>query len=102
MLIIDAKYHRRPLQQYYGVESLISPDLYQIFTYVKNRDAMFGDAQRRVSGLLLYAKTAHGLQPSGSYVMSGNEIGVRTLDLNQPFREITSQLDSIAASYFEH
>ena len=32
--------------------------------------------------------------------MSGNQISVRTLDLNQPFETIRSQLDGIAEAHF--
>ena len=47
-------------------------NLYQIFTYVKNKDAEFGDEPHRVSGMLLYAATDKAIQPDNSYRMSGN------------------------------
>ncbi len=34
------------------------------------------------------------------YQMSGNQIDVRTLDLNLPFDEIASQLNTIAKTHF--
>lgn len=46
--------------------------------------------------MLLYAKTNESIQPDSDYVMSGNKISVKTLDLNQEFGEIQKQLDDIA------
>lgn len=69
--------------------------MYQIFTYVKNRDYEFSDKEHKVSGMLLYAKTEEEIQPNNVYQMHGNQISVRTLDLNLPFTEIAGQLNSI-------
>ena len=38
-LIIDTKYYSRTTQQRYGIHTLHSGNLYQIFTYVKNKEA---------------------------------------------------------------
>lgn len=97
-LIIDAKYYEHSLQNYYGIQKLHSGNLYQIFTYVKNKDAEL-EAEgipHEVSGMLLYAKTDEETQPEGEFAMSGNKISVVTLDLNQDFSSIASALDSIA------
>lgn len=77
-----------------------STNLYQIFTYVKNREYQFGDTDNIVSGMLLYAKTDAVIQPDNIYQMHGNQISVRTLDLNLPFAEIAAQMDRIAESHF--
>lgn len=100
VLIIDAKYYGSTTQTQYGVHTLHSSNLYQIFTYVKNKDGEFGDKLHEVSGMLLYAQTDEATQPNHVYHMSGNKITVRTLNLNLPFREITAQLDSIVAEHF--
>lgn len=99
-LIIDAKYYAHNMQTQYNVHTLHSGNLYQIFTYVKNKDAEYGDAPHEVSGMLLYAKTDEQIQPDHVYHMSGNKISVRTLDLNCDFAEIAEQLDSIALLHF--
>ena len=88
-------------QNQYSVNTIHSGNLYQIFTYVKNKDAAFGDQPHTVSGMLLYAQTDEIVQPNHVYHMSGNKITVRTLDLNQPFSQIAAQLDSIVVSHFE-
>lgn len=100
-LIIDAKYYGHTIQSQYGVNTLHSGNLYQIFTYVKNKDAEYGDQPHTVSGMLLYAQTDEVVQPNHVYHMSGNKITVRTLDLNLPFSDIAKQLDGIVATHFE-
>ena len=101
ILIIDAKYYKRTVQTYHDVQKLHSANLYQIFTYVKNQEAACGDKPHRVSGMLLYARTEEEIQPDHTYQMSGNQIGVHTLDLNRPFAEIAEQLNQIAQEYFQ-
>ena len=100
VLIIDAKYYTHTLQTYYGSQSVHSANLYQIFTYVKNKDAEFGNAPHCVAGMLLYAKTEEDSQPDVSFPMHGNTISVKTLDLNQDFAVITAQLNAIADDFF--
>ena len=77
-----------------------SGNLNQIFTYVKNKEAELKDQPHEVSGMLLYAKTDEEIHPNGSYLMSGNRITVKTLDLNCGFEQITDQLDAIIDSVF--
>lgn len=101
VLIIDAKYYARTTQEQYSVHTLHSNNLYQIFTYVKNKDAEFGKAPHTVSGLLLYARTDEAIQPDNVYQMSGNKISVRTLDLNRNFSEIAAQLNRIVQEHFQ-
>lgn len=99
VLIVDAKYYAHTTQTNYGVHKLHSENLYQIFTYVKNKDAEFGDQPHKVSGMLLYAATDEDIQPDYSYQMSGNKISVKTLDLNRDFSEIVAQLNAIVDDY---
>ena len=80
--------------------TLHSANLYQIFTYVKNKEYELREKDHTVSGMLLYAKTDEEIYPNNVYQMSGNQITVRTLDLNLPFTEIAEQLDTIAKLHF--
>lgn len=96
-LIIDAKYYGRTMQTQYDVHTLHSNNLYQIFTYVKNKAAAGGE----VSGMLLYAKTDEAVLPNNSYMMSGNKISVKTLDLDCEFSEIATQLNTIADDFMK-
>lgn len=94
-LIIDAKYYSHTTQVQYDVHTLHSNNLYQIFTYVKNKAAQGGE----VSGMLLYARTDENVQPNQSFMMSGNSISVKTLDLDCDFTEISAQLNEIAERF---
>lgn len=96
-LVIDAKYYSHTTQKQYDVNTLHSGNLYQIYTYVKNLDT---DKSGKVSGMLLYAKTDEMLLPNNNYRMGGNEISVKTLDLDCDFLEIRRQLDGIVSSCF--
>lgn len=94
-LIIDTKYYEHTMQinSLYNSRTLHSHNMYQIFTYVKNMDvARTGD----VSGVLLYAKTDEEIVPDNDYIISGNRISVKTLDLNTDFSHIAAQLNAIA------
>ena len=98
VLIIDAKYYTSTMQTYYEKKTVKSGNLYQIFAYVKNKQAALeraGDGTE-VSGMLLYAATDEEVQPDATYRMSGNRISATTLDLDRPFEEIRAQLDGIA------
>lgn len=100
VLIIDAKYYARMTQQYFDTKTIHSNNLYQIFTYVKNKEAELAGIDHEVAGLVLYAQTDEDVQPNVTYHMSGNKIGVRTLDLNCDFSDVMAQLDAIVEEYF--
>ncbi|MHC1735746.1 MAG: 5-methylcytosine-specific restriction endonuclease system specificity protein McrC [Erysipelotrichaceae bacterium] len=97
ILIIDTKYYANTMQVNYEKHTLHSNNLYQIYTYVKNRDFK---QTGNVSGMVLYAKTDEAITPDCEFHMSGNRISVKTLDLGTDFRQIARQLDEIAFSHF--
>ena len=99
VLIIDAKYYAHATQVQYDRHTIHSSNLYQVFTYVKNKDAQFGDEPHEVSGMLLYAQTDEAILPNNTYWMSGNKIAVRTLNLDCDFTEIAGQLNDIADEF---
>lgn len=93
VLIIDTKFYAHSMQvrEEYGSRTIHSENLYQIFTYVKNRDCKnTGD----VSGLLLYAKTDENTVPDAEYRFGKNRISVKALDLGLKFPAISAQLDA--------
>lgn len=104
VLIIDAKYYSDTTQARFDAHTLHSGNLYQIFTYVKNKaEALRRERPGRahsVSGMLLYARTDDAIQPACTYQMSGNQISARTLNLNVDFHVIADQLKQIAAAHF--
>lgn len=98
-LIIDTKYYTHTMQtnSQFDSVSLHSGNMYQIFTYVKNRDK---DNTGNVSGLLLYAKTDEEVTPDSDYIIGGNRIGVTTLNLDVDFLHIEVKLNLIINKYF--
>ena len=99
-LIIDAKYYSKTMREQFGVRTLNSNNLYQIFTYVKNKHVELLNQSHLVSGMLLYAKTDESIYPDYEYQMSGNKISVKTLDLNCDFLTTKAQLNQIIADHF--
>ena len=93
--IIDAKYYSRMLQynQLFNSKTLHSNNMYQIFAYVKNKDIKHDGS---VSGVLLYAKTDEEEMLDQNYLMSGNKISVKSLDLGADFEDISEKLNEIA------
>ena len=107
-LIIDAKYYEEIFKRHRGKYSLSSGNLYQILTYVKSKEFELSkkeelkDKSYEVSGMLLYAATDEIKEPlREKYMIDGNMIYARTLDLNQDFEEIETQLNEIAKCFLE-
>ena len=92
ILIIDAKFYTRSMatSQFGNKQTFHSNNLYQIFTYVKNKDR---DNTGNVSGMLLYAKTDEGVAPDAEFIMGGNRMEVRSLDMAGEFKDIEKQLN---------
>ncbi len=99
VLIIDAKYYSQATQFHYEEHKIRSGHLYQMFTYVKNKERELAGTNSVVSGMLLYAKTLDSQLKSNTFRMSGSKISVRTLDLDCHFDEIRAQLDEIVDEY---
>ena len=97
-LIIDAKYYGEMYQKnpLYNKEKFKSYNLYQIFTYVKNKDK---EQSGKVSGMLLYAKTDKNDEQFATYDMGGNRITVGNLDLSVNYEYTDKQLRLIAEMF---
>ena len=96
-LIIDAKYYNKALStnKRYGNNTVHSDNLYQIYAYVKNKDCK---SDKSVAGMLLYANT-DGKNPDVEYMMDGNKIAVKTLDLDCDFQMVKRQLNAIIVDW---
>lgn len=95
VFIIDAKFYTKSMatSQFGNKQTFHSHNLYQLFTYVKNKDK---DNIGNVGGMLLYAKTDEEVTPNAEFSMGGNRMEVRSLDLGKPFNDIQYQLNNIA------
>lgn len=99
ILIIDAKYYTESATKNYDRYRVNTNNIYQLFTYVKNKHEEVKYKGIKVSGMLLYAKNLDNKLNNETYRMSGNEISVRTLDLNCEFNDIRDQLDYVVEKY---
>ena len=99
-LIIDTKFYSKTSQShpFSNNQTVISSNLYQIFTYVKNEAAQ--SINKTVDGMLLYPQVDIALNQS--YNMDGNCLYVQTIDLNQEFEMIKNNLLEILACVFEN
>ncbi len=97
-LIIDAKYYSHTMQHHFDSNTFHSANMYQIFTYVKNFDK---EQTGNVSGMLLYGRTNESIQPNNDFVIGGNKISVKTLDLNCDFEVIKGQLNDIVKCLYD-
>jgi 5-methylcytosine-specific restriction enzyme subunit McrC len=96
-LIIDTKWYEKGIMQMhdlYDSTTFKSRDLYQIFTYVKNKDK---GVTGNVAGVLLYAKTDELITPDHDFYIGGSQISLKTLDLSGDWNAITVQLDRLCS-----
>jgi 5-methylcytosine-specific restriction enzyme subunit McrC len=98
ILILDAKYYQHMLQEHWKKKTVHSANLYQIYAYVRNKEAELRNEGRNaeVSGMLLYAQTDEGVVPDVKCKISGHWFRIRGLDLMCDFQGIKDQLDGIA------
>jgi 5-methylcytosine-specific restriction enzyme subunit McrC len=92
-IVIDTKYYKQPLVARYGTDKLHSGNLYQIISYVRNRQA--DDPQRSHRGVLLYPAVNRWF--SFQYVMDGMPIEASTIDLGQQWSDIHARMLEVIA-----
>jgi 5-methylcytosine-specific restriction enzyme subunit McrC len=88
-VIVDTKFYRESLQTNYGKSSIHSEHLYQLFSYLKNAEAL-GDEFTNARGILLYP--AVGEKVSFEAILQGHRVLVRTINLDQGWKYIQSDL----------
>ena len=84
-IILDTKYYAEALAGRHGPRKLRADNLYQLLTYLRNREAMAGPGPRH-EGILLYPVVAERL--AIDVHLEGFSIRARTIDLAQPWRGI--------------
>lgn len=93
-IIIDCKYYRDALQKYRDKQTVRSSHLYQMFSYVKNKESDPG--WERCEGILLYPVVGQGLRLD--YDFDGHRIQVRTIDLAQDWQKIREDMLRMVAA----
>jgi 5-methylcytosine-specific restriction enzyme subunit McrC len=91
-IVVDAKYYREVFQSNYGSDSIHSGNLYQLYAYVSNL-AIREDKQRAVEGILVYPTVNREVDLE--YEIQGCRMRVVTIDLNQHWSEIRTDLKQI-------
>ncbi len=93
-IIIDTKYKRNTFTYHHGSKKLHPGNLYQVFAYLKNVKAK-GDRDRRYEGILLYPWVGEDLDLD--YILQGERIKVKTINLNMDWQLIHNRLLEIVA-----
>ena len=88
-IIMDTKYHREAASGRYGSAKLKSGHLYQLLTYLRNRQATKPDGAKH-EGILLYPQVDEPLE--ADIRLEGFRIQARTINLAQPWRKIHGDL----------
>ena len=91
-IIIDTKYYRECFAEHYNKQTIISSNLYQLFTYVKNVEVQGGSAEK-CEGMLLYPTVKKEVDLT--YQMEDHKISIKTINLNQDWRGISNDLLSL-------
>lgn len=95
-LIIDAKYYRDTLTNYYGAERIHSANLYQLFAYLKNIDGREGAGQP-CEGMLLYPVVKQHVRLD--YQIHGNRVRICTVNLAAHWSEIRDELLELVSEF---
>ena len=84
-IILDTKYYSETMSHAYGSKSVHSGNLYQIFSYIENRNLSRPDGPPH-EGILLYpaVEASYALD----YRLKGHRVQVRTIDLDGPWERI--------------
>lgn len=88
-IIIDTKFSKDTLQEYFGKKSVKSENLYQLFSYMMNC-ACKGGVHEHCEGILLYPSVDS--TPPLHYRIHGHNVSVLTINLNQDWRGIHRDL----------
>ena len=91
-IVIDAKYYKDALSDYYDTEKVHQDNLYQIFCYLKNLEQK-GGINARSEGILIYPTVS--IPVRFEMESQGHKICVKTINLNQKWDEIHHDLLAI-------
>ena len=91
-IIVECKYTESLFQRRFFSDKLRSSHLYQLCAYLRNLEGN-ADPDRSADGILLYPTA--GVALDQSFRLHGHRVRVKTLDLNQPWTEIESEMMSL-------
>ena len=88
-IIIDTKYYKEALQINYDKQTIISGNLFQLYSYLKQEEYK-NECSLKTEGILLYPAVDSNVDFKGE--IEGHKIKVQTLNLNQNWRDIETDL----------
>jgi len=88
-VIIDAKYYRKSLSNYYDTEKVHSGHLYQLLAYLKNIEAQENNVQI-CEGMLIYPTVKETLRLE--YSLLGHRVQICTVNLADHWTDIRDEL----------
>ena len=97
-IIIDAKFYGEIYKSRYNSKKFISGHLYQVYSYLNNYTSQNKDEEIR--GMLLYAANDDQLIRNKS-IVSGKELFINNLNLNNDWQEIEEELLEIISESFK-
>lgn len=91
-VIIDAKYYQETMSEYYGSEKIHRGNLFQLMSYLSNVSTKDGF---KPGGMLIYPQVDKKLRQR--YRIQGHDVSVCTVDLNQPWQAIHTEIVDLIA-----
>jgi len=91
-IIIDTKYYKEALRKNYNKEKIISNNLYQIFSYLKNVEVK-DKISKKCEGILLYPVVKKEINLR--YKISNHKLFIKTINLSQDWKNIHKDLIKI-------
>jgi 5-methylcytosine-specific restriction enzyme subunit McrC len=90
-VIIDAKYYKEALNNRFNTLKFHSSNIYQLYSYVRNLEVQeVRPLDSNIVGMLIYPTVGYHVKES--YKIANHRIIIRTLDLNQNWRQIHNEL----------
>ena len=93
-IVLDTKYYREIMSDFYGSKTFHSNNLYQVYSYLKNLEDDASDSRNQNSeGLLLYPTVEKDYDQS--YIISGHKVRFATIDLSRDWKDIDFRLKQL-------
>ncbi len=99
-IVLDTKFYQEPLSSHHGARKLRSGNLYQLLTYLGNRQARLPEGPRH-EGILLYAAVKESFRIDVD--LQGFRVQARTVDLDRPWQDVREEmLEVLEPEYVGH
>ena len=97
-IIIDCKFYKEALTQRWGKQTVHSANLYQLFSYLKNKEKDSG--WENCEGILLYPTVQESYD--FNYTLAGHKVRIYTLNLNQHWTKISEELKQLVHDHHDN